>query len=346
MKQCRIGFCGAGKWVKDYHIPELQKKSDQYEITGFYDLFREKAQEAAAGKYRVFHSLAELADDPGTDVVIVATKPVETHFKNTMMLLDAGKHVILEKPMTYSSEECDALIAKAREKGVLFTVNHNLRCSICLKATQEVLRQGFVGDPVCVEIVSPRSWYDEHDFSNYAVHMVDQALALNRSPLTEVTAYFVHPENPMSSCGYGEALLRFEKPPVIRISIKPLPQQQAVADPMPFRGYFRFYLCGTKDTFAIDDLGHIPNAADLLSRQYYYFDNREPDFSRPEFLDGLGKNYFDFFYDTWANGAPLLVTPEDGRNAIRCIELMNESARKGCAVKADGMLSTENRSVL
>ncbi len=338
MKRCRISFCGAGNWVRKYHIPELRKRSDRFEIAGFYDLFPEKAQEAAAGSCRVYDSFEALAGDPETDVVLVATKPVETHFENTMRLLDAGKNVILEKPMTYSSRECDALIARAREKGVLFTVHHNLRCSICLKAVQEVLRQGILGDPVCVDIVSPRSWYDEHDFSNYAVHMVDQAFAVNRSALTEVSAYFVHPENPMGSCGYGEALLRFAEPPVIHISIKPLPQKQSVGDPVPFRGYFRFRVCGTEDSFAIDDLGPLPNAEDLLSRQYYYFDMREPDFSRPEFRAHLNDGFYEYFYESWANGAPLLVTPEDGRNAVRCIELMTESARSGRAVKASGMI--------
>lgn len=345
MKRCRIAFCGTGNWVNQYHIPELQKRADRYEIAGFYDIFPEKAQEAAAGKCRVYHSLAELAEDPGVDVAVVATKPVTTHFENAMMLLDAGKHVILEKPMTYTSAECDALIAKAREKEVIFTVQHNLRCSICLKATLEVLRQGLVGEPVCVDIVSPRSWYENQDFSNYAAHMVDQALAINRSPLTEVSAFFVHPEKNMDSCGYGEAMLRFEKPPVIRISLAPLPGHQAVPDSNP-HGYFRFSVCGTKDTFAINDLNFIPSAPALLSGKNFYFDNCQPDFTRPEFVRNLEKNYYDFFYESWAEGAPLLVPAEDGRNAIRCIELMTESARKGCAVKAEGMLKTEHRSVI
>lgn len=346
MKRCRIAFCGTGKWIRMYHIPELQKREDRYEIAGFYDIFPEKAREVAAGKSRVYHSLSELANDSVVDVAVVASKPVPTHFENAMMLLEAGKHVILEKPMTYSSRECDALITKAREKGVIFTIQHNLRCSICLKAVLEVLRQGMVGEPVCVDIVSPRSWYENQDFSNYATHMVDQALAINRSPLTEVSAFFAHPGKNMDSCGYGEALLRFEKPPVIRISLKPQPEHQTVPDSKPFRGYFRFYICGTQDTFAIDDLGLIPFAPDLLSGKNFYFDNCQPDFTRPEFVRNLEKNYYDFFYESWAEGAPLLVPAEDGRNAIRCIELMIESARKGCAVKTEGMLKTEHRSVI
>ncbi len=338
MKPCGIGFCGAGKWVKNHHIPELSKKNDRYEIVGFYDIFRESAEACANRKFKVYDTLDELSRDPDVDVIIVATKPVETHFENTMRLLDAGKNVILEKPMAYRSDECDAMIAKSREKGVIFSVHHNLRYSICLKATLEVIRQGAIGDPVLVEITSPRSWYEHDDFSNYAVHMVDQALTLNRSPLKEVSATFVHPGDPMETCGYGDAWLRFEEPPVIRISIKPQPRRQIVPDDRVQRDYFRFYTAGTLDAFGIDDLGHIPNPEELTCNRHYYFDNIPRPFTRPEFLENLGKDYFDSFYESWANGTPLPVTAEEARNAIRCIELMHESARSNRTVSATGML--------
>lgn len=338
MKRCRISFCGSGKWVRNFHIPQLEQRSDRFEIRGFYDLFPENAALAAAGKFRIFNTVDELIGDPETDVILVATKPVETHYETTMRLLEAGKNVILEKPMTYSSAQCDALIAKAREKKVLFTINHNLRFSVSMKAVQEVIRQGHTGDPVELEITAPRSWYEATDFSNYAVHMVDQALALNRSPLKEVSAITVRPDDPMSSCGYGAALLRFEKPPVIRLSLCPLPQKQEAPDERPLYGYFRFYLCGTKDAFAVRDLGHIPNGKCLLCRQYYYFDQKEPDFSRPEFVRDLDKAWYDFFYESWADGAPLPVTPEEARNNIRCLELVTESARLNRTIEATGML--------
>ena len=52
----------------------------------------------------------------------------------------------------------------------------------------------------------------------------------------------------------------------------------------------------------------------------------------------LGKAYYDFFYESWAEGAPLLVTPEEARNAIRCVELITESARLNKTVEAVNML--------
>ena len=338
MKKCNISFCGSGNWVRNYHIPELEKRQDRFSIRGFYDVFPESAALAAGEKYHIFNSMDELISDSQTDVVVVATKPVDTHFETTMRLLEAGKNVILEKPMTYSVEQCDALIAKAKEKKVLFTVNHNLRASLALRCALEVMQQGHVGEVKCIEITSPRSWYDKIDFSNYAVHMVDQALAVNRSPLKEVTGFTVHPDEPLSSCGYGGALLRFEEGPVIMLSLSPAPAKRANEDPYPFRGYFRFKVCGTKDTVGICDMNHIPSPEQVTSKTNCYFDIAEPDFTRPEFAGNLGKAYYDFFYESWAEGAPLLVTPEEARNAIRCVELITESARLNKTVEAVNML--------
>ena len=53
MKKCRISFCGSGKWVRNFHIPELEKRQDRFEIRGFYDLFPENAALAAGSRGQV-----------------------------------------------------------------------------------------------------------------------------------------------------------------------------------------------------------------------------------------------------------------------------------------------------
>ena len=338
MKKCRISFCGAGKWVRNFHVPELEKRSDRFGIRGFYDVFPDNAAAAADGRYHVFGSMEELIGDPETDVFVVATKPVETHFETAVRLLKAGRNVILEKPMTYSSKECDALIAEAKKRKALFTVDHNLRASLPLRCALEVMRSGHVGTTRCVEIVSPRSWYDRIDFSNYAVHMADQALAVNRSPLREVSGFTARPGEPLSACGYGGALLRFEEGPVVLLSLTPGPARRANEDPYPFRGYFRFKVCGTRDTVGICDMNHIPDPRQVTEKTNCYFDVAEPDFTRPEFVRDLNKAYYDYFYDSWACGAPLLVTPEEARNAVRCVELIVRSAALGRTLEASDML--------
>jgi predicted dehydrogenase len=122
------------------------------------------------------------------------------------------------------------------------------------------------------------------------------------------------------------------------LSLSPAPAKRANEDPYPYRGYFRFKVCGTKDTVGICDMNHIPSPEQVTSKTNCYFDIAEPDFTRPEFAENLGKAYYDFFYESWAEGAPLLVTPEEARNAIRCVELITESARLNKTVEAVNML--------
>lgn len=340
MKICNVAFCGTGKWVMSCHVPYFQSHTDCYRIAGFYDCFPEKAKEASEQfGGTCYQTMDELIADKNVDVVIVATKPVPTHFDVTMQLLEGGKNVILEKPMTYESAQCDALIAKAKEKGVILTVHHNMRYSTSMRAAQEVIRTGAVGNPVFVEITSPRSWYENIDFSNYAAHMTDQALALNPSPLKEVTANLLHPEQGMGAAGYGSAFLRFEEGPEIWLSLNPMPLKQTNKDPMQFHyTYFRFSINGTKDSVGIMDSGPTPSADFLLNRKAYYYDKEEPRFDDPEFVRTLNDGYFEMFYKHWADGGKLEVTAEQARNVIRCMELMVESSLKKETVQATGML--------
>lgn len=340
MKICNVAFCGTGKWVMTYHVPNLQRLSDRYRIIGFYDCFEEKAH-SAAGQLgaKCYKSIEELIADKEVDLVVVATKPVPTHFDVTLQLLEGGKNVILEKPMTYDSKECDSLIAKAREKGVIFTVHHNMRYSTSMRAAEEVIRTKAVGEPVIVEINSPRSWYDYIDFSNYAAHMTDQALALNRSPLKEVTANLLHPEQGMGGAGHGSAYLRFEEGPEIWLSLNPMPLKRTGKDPLQFHyTYFRFSINGTANSVGIMDSGPTPSSDFLLNRKAYYYDKELPCFEDPEFVRTLDRGYFEMFYDHWANGGKLEVTAEQARNVIRCMELMVESSLKKETVQATGML--------
>ena len=89
---------------------------------------REKA-EAFGKKYgipRTYGSYEELLRDEEVDAVYVAT-PNNMHYENCMACLEAGKHVIVEKPFTSTTEEGEELIALAAEKGLMLSVYQNRR---------------------------------------------------------------------------------------------------------------------------------------------------------------------------------------------------------------------------
>ena len=360
---CNVAFCGTGRWVNCYYIPELIRRFGQYRIAGFFDILREKAQEASdlvvdsmkvqrswgrtpqqsveralANRPKVYASIEELIADDEVDVVVVVTRPVPTHYPVAMQLLEGGKNVILEKPMTHSSAECDALIAKAKEKGVIFTVHHNLRSSTAIRAVNDVIRTGPVGEPLMIELHSPCHWYNHEDFSNFACHLTDQALFMNSSPLKEVTATVEYPDDGMGTAGYGMALLTFEKGPSIRMNMLPKPNKKMDTEEGTMRRYFRAYVTGTKDTVALADIAYVPQPECILRDKLYWYDVADPDFYTPEFLNGVWDLFLDMFHNHWLKGTPLTMKAEHARNVIRCVELMVESSRLKKTVKATNMI--------
>lgn len=107
---------------------------------------REKA-EAFAKEYGIpasYGSYEELLSDPGVDAVYVAT-PNNMHFDNCRMCLDAGKHVLCEKPFTTRVKDAEKLYSMAEEKGLFIMEAFWIRHLPALKKMQELIKDGVIG---------------------------------------------------------------------------------------------------------------------------------------------------------------------------------------------------------
>lgn len=143
----KYGIIGCGGIANGKHLPSMATL-ENVEITAYCDLIRERAEKANAeysnGKAQVFTDYRELLKT-GVDAVAVCT-PNCSHCEITVAALDAGKHVICEKPMATSYTEALAMIeARDRNKKVL-TIGYQNRYrpdSLYLKRECE---QGTFGD--------------------------------------------------------------------------------------------------------------------------------------------------------------------------------------------------------
>jgi len=88
---------------------------------------------------------ADLYRDPEVDAVVVAT-PVETHFELALASLRAGKHVLVEKPITASSDEASRLIDEARARGLVLMVGHTFVYTGAVRKMKELSDNGELGD--------------------------------------------------------------------------------------------------------------------------------------------------------------------------------------------------------
>ncbi len=92
----------------------------------------------------VVDSVDELLAIPEIDVVII-TSPNTTHHEYTRLAIEAGKHVVVEKPFTVTSAEADELIQLARERNVLLTVYQNRRWDNDFLTVRNLLETGALG---------------------------------------------------------------------------------------------------------------------------------------------------------------------------------------------------------
>ena len=110
----KAGVAGAGHLGK-IHLKLLQQ-SDQYELMGFYDADPEHAKAIAEEfGYKAYPSIEALIED--CDMVDVVT-PTVYHFDTAKKIIEAGKHLFIEKPITTTAEEAEELRRLAKQYGI------------------------------------------------------------------------------------------------------------------------------------------------------------------------------------------------------------------------------------
>ncbi len=147
-KSIRVGLVGAG-YVSQYHIRAL-RSLPFVNIVGIADLDLTRAQEAAKphgiSAVRTLQELARL----GPETIHVLTPP-SSHCALTLEALEMGCHVLVEKPMAASVEECDRMIAKAGQVGRIVSVNHSAKFDPVVENVLRKIRQGALGDILTVD---------------------------------------------------------------------------------------------------------------------------------------------------------------------------------------------------
>jgi scyllo-inositol 2-dehydrogenase (NADP+) len=144
----------------------------------------------------VVRSVNELLANPGISLVVVAT-PNETHFELARQVLQAGKHVVIDKPFAATSEEAAELIELAEAKGLVLAPFHNRRWDGDFLTLKKILIGGALGRVVTLEshfdrfrpVVREGTWKEAGHPANGLLfdlgpHLVDQALALFGVPKT------------------------------------------------------------------------------------------------------------------------------------------------------------------
>jgi len=143
----RVGVIGAGTWANHAHLPGWHRDS-RCEIVAVCDADSgladaAKAKFGATDAYTDYRALVERDD---IDVVDVVT-PSHLHFEQAMAALEAGKHVLCEKPVAFDFRQTLAASELAKSKGLKTKLGFTFRYSPGVRYAKSLIDSGFVGDP-------------------------------------------------------------------------------------------------------------------------------------------------------------------------------------------------------
>ncbi|AEG43220.1 Gfo/Idh/MocA family protein [Isoptericola variabilis] len=146
----RWGVLGAGAIAASFCDGVRERTASSVVAVGSRDLARAEAFAGAhAPGARPYGSYAELVADPDVDVVYVAT-PHSHHLEHALVAIRAGKHVLVEKPLTRSAAESRVLLDAAREAGVFCMEAMWTRFLPHVAALRSVVARGEIGEVVTV----------------------------------------------------------------------------------------------------------------------------------------------------------------------------------------------------
>lgn len=157
----KIGIIGCGKIAQVRHIPEYEANPNS-QLYGFYDINVERAKELAE-KYngKAYESYEEMLNDPEIEAVSVCAAN-SVHAEITVAALKAGKHVLCEKPMATTLEDCEAMVKAAEESGKYLMIDQNQRLAKAHVEAKKMIDDGLIGDIVTFRTTfghgGPETW--------------------------------------------------------------------------------------------------------------------------------------------------------------------------------------------
>ena len=156
-----VGILGCGKIAQVRHIPEYAENPD-VKLAAFYNPSRKRAEEQAE-KYggKVYDTAEELLADKSIDAVSICAANY-AHAELSIKAMEAGKHVLCEKPMATTLADCEAMVECAKRTGKFLMIGHNQRLAKAHVEAKRLIDQGLIGDIITFRTTfghgGPETW--------------------------------------------------------------------------------------------------------------------------------------------------------------------------------------------
>jgi predicted dehydrogenase len=148
MNDVRMGIIGFGR-IGAEHAGWIAA-ANGLSVAAVSDATPARRERAAAIGLRTYDKAEDLLEDRSLDAILVAT-PTAMHFPHAMLALEAGKHLMVEKPMALNLEESRQMVQEARTRGKVLSVFHNRRWDIDYLTVKDAIASGAFGKLINVE---------------------------------------------------------------------------------------------------------------------------------------------------------------------------------------------------
>lgn len=333
----RVGLIGFGLSGRYFHAPFLSTNPN-FRLVKVVERHRTDAQAFDPALVTV-RSHEDVIADPDLDLIIVST-PNDTHFPYAKAALEAGKHVLIEKPFANTSEQARELFTLAQAKSCVAMPYQNRRYDADFLTIQDIMRQNLLGEVVEYEAHFDRyrpdilnSWKELDpdgggNLYNLGPHLIDQAVCLFGVPDAVFGDVRIVRSGGVQD-DYFDILLYY---PDKRVRLK--------SNMLAAENGLRYVIHGAKGSFVKSGLdiqeetqrkNTLPDTPDW---------GREPESQYGTLTTADGRQIIEsqrgnyhHFYDNLARSirgeAPQEVTPEQALATIRIMELARQSSRSG-----------------
>jgi scyllo-inositol 2-dehydrogenase (NADP+) len=347
----KTGVVGYGAAAQFMHLPFIVT-NPKFQLQTILQRKGNEAQE----KYpsvKIVRSLDEMLADESLELVVITT-PNDSHFEYAWRALEAGKHVLLEKPFTITSADAKKLIVQSEKKNRILSVYQNRRYVSDFLTIRQLLKENVLGEIVEFEAhydryrpeQRPNAWREENTpgsgiLFDLGAHLIDQAFCLFGLPRF-VTADIRIQRPHARTTDYFELWLDYDFTKVI------LKSGMLVREPGP-----RYAIHGRLGSFiksgedpqeALLRKGVLPIASDwglegedIFGLLHTEINGKIIKEKYPSLAGSYGF-FYDDLYNTIVKKEPLKVKPEHGFNTIRLIELATESNEKKCRVACTDLI--------
>lgn len=307
MKTVRTAVIGVG-YLGQFHA-EKYATLLVADLVGVVDVDRQRAEGLAARfSARSFTDYRDVADLVDAVSIVV---PTQYHFEVAKFFLERGKHVLLEKPITTTLEEAEELIRIAAEKKAVFQVGHLERFNPVVMALDGVLKTPRFIDSVRIAPFKPRGT-DVNVVLDLMIHDIDIIQHIVGSPVKEIHSVgapvFTAEED------IANARIQFENGCVANVTASRI-SQKSERKMRIFQEDAYITLDFQNKKVAVlrkgegETMPGVP-AVDINERSF-------------EQGDAL-KSEIQAFLDSIITGKPVVVSGEDGRNALETALLINK----------------------